>query len=155
MNSYNGFGSQIRNKSFAWLKAEIAAGRVAPPSRCQACGETRGHLDYHSESYARPFGPHIYAYQLCFRCHMALHGRFRFPARWLRYIEQLEAGAIYEPLMHRGEIGRLNEPGWVERPERLGPPRPRLEFFRGLAMSRSGDRQHETSQLNPLPCPDR
>src|SRR5947209_6943822 len=93
---YNGFGPKVRDESYAWLKLGIASGTIPPPARCSACGETRGQIDYHTEDYSRPFGPHIYAHELCFRCHMALHSRFRNPGVWSRYIEMLEAGAVYE-----------------------------------------------------------
>ena len=136
MNSYNGFSGAVRQASFDWMKAEIAAGRLRPASRCQACGETRGHIDFHTEDYSKPWGPHIYAHEFCFRCHMALHARFRQPDVWRRYIEQLEAGAVYRPLMHRGEIHAIWKRGWVEAPESFGPPRPRLDFFRSLSTER-------------------
>jgi hypothetical protein len=125
LSIYNGFGPKIREESFDWLKAEIAAGRVPPPSRCQACGETEGHLDYHTEDY--------------FRCHMMLHSRFRFPARWHRYIEQLEAGAWWKPLLSRREIGKLNLSGWVEQPEGYRGEREPMTFFRSLTMERRKD----------------
>ena len=135
---YNGFSPKLREDSWAWLKAELAAGRVPPPARCEACGETRGQLDYHTEDYSRPFGPHIHAHQLCFRCHMALHSRFRQPSVWIRYIEQLENGAVYEPLMSRREIGKIWVRGWVDRPILMTEPRGTLAFFRSLAMERQG-----------------
>jgi hypothetical protein len=134
--SYNGFGPKIRDESYEWMKEEIRSGRVPPPNRCMACGETRGHLDYHTEDYSRPFGPHIYKYPLCFRCHMMLHIRFRSPDRWHRYIAQLERGAVYEPLMHRGEIGKIWLSGWMERPISWVAPRGELTFFRSLSCER-------------------
>jgi hypothetical protein len=140
--SYNGFGPKIRDESYDWMKREIAEGRVKPPSRCSACGETRGHIDYHTEDYSRPFGPHIYAYELCFRCHMMVHARFRMRHRWKCYIVRLEQGAIYQPLMHRGQIGQIWEPGWLDHPIRWGPPREWLVFFRSLSLERvSADNQ--------------
>jgi hypothetical protein len=136
-STYNGFGPKIRAESFAWMKARIASGAVPPPRECQACGETRGHIDYHTEDYSKPFGPHIHAYELCFRCHMICHLRFRKPDVWLRYIEQLERGAVYAPLMSRAEIGQVNVPGWVERPIAFGEPRPTQTFFRSLTVTRA------------------
>jgi hypothetical protein len=136
---YNGFGPRIRNESWVWLKAALDAGTIPPPSRCSACGESRGQIDYHTEDYSRPFGPHIYAHELCFRCHMCIHARFRNPAMFRRYTEMLEAGAVYEPLMNRREIGKVWAPGWVESPVAVGPPRATLEFFRSLTMGK-GDR---------------
>jgi hypothetical protein len=137
---YNGFSPKLREASYEWLKAEIASGRVRSPQRCQVCGEHRGWIDWHCESYAHPFGTHIYAYELCFRCHMMVHTRFRFPDRWQRYIAQLEAGVAYEPLMSRREIGLLSRTGWVDNPLLIGPKRPRLDFFRGLSLVRAPER---------------
>lgn len=142
LSTYNGFGGKIREKSFRWMKREIEAGRVLPPSRCQdGCGETRGWHDYHTEDYSRPFGPHIYAYELCFRCHMMLHSRFRQPDAWRRYIDQLEAGAAYEPLMSRREINAIWIPGWIDRPVSWGEPRGPRTFFRSLTMERVPEQQ--------------
>ena len=141
--SYNGFGPKIRDESYYWMKDLIRQGKIPPPSQCEACGETRGQLDYHAEDYSRPFGPHLYAHQLCFRCHMMLHIRFRVPDRWRRYIEQLEAGAVYEPLWHRGEIRRIWESGWIERPLYSIQSRGELTFFRSLSCERPGPTQGE------------
>ena len=135
--SYNGFGPKIRDDSYRWMKGEIAAGRVPPPICCSACGETDGHLDYHTEDYSRPFGPHIYAYELCFRCHMMLHSRFHQPKRRRRYIEQLEAGAVFEPLMSRGEIYKLNASAWLEDPVGWGIRRG-VSCFSSVVFRRSG-----------------
>ncbi len=134
--SYNGFGPRIRSDSFVWMKREITEGRVPPPSRCLSCGETESHLDYHTEDYSRPFGPHVYGFELCFRCHMMLHARFRRPTDWQRYIQALEAGAVYEPLMSRREIFKVNGGKWIDQPVRWGEPRAPLAFFRGLSTIR-------------------
>jgi hypothetical protein len=109
---------------------------------CEACGETRGHLDYHTEDYSKPFGSHIYQYQLCFRCHMMVHSRFRMPEAWARYIDQLEAGAVYEPLWSRKQIGQVWVPGWVERPVDFSGPGRKQDFLRSLSIIRA-DVQYE------------
>ena len=147
--SYNGFSAKIRSESWDWMKKEEKAGRLGPPLGCQVCGETGGHLDYHTEDYSKPFGPHIYEFQLCFRCHMMLHIRFRRQRAWKRYIEQLEAGAVYQPLMHRGEINKINSDAWIDQPEMFGPPRERLEWFRSLTLSRAEDRDPSQAELFP------
>jgi hypothetical protein len=136
---YNGFGPKIRSDSFVWMKAGIAAGEIPAPCRCQACGETRGHIDYHTEDYSRPFGPHIYGFELCFRCHMMLHVRFRRPQDWFRYVDALEDGAVFEPLMHRGEIGKINGSDWIDSPVASVEPRGPLEFFRSLSVARGDE----------------
>jgi hypothetical protein len=138
---YNGFSPEIRSESWTWLKAGIAAGDIPPPTCCSACGETRGHIDYHTEDYSRPFGPHIYGFELCFRCHMMLHVRFRRPQDWRRYISQLEDGAVYEPLMHRSEIGKINGSAWLENPVAFIDPRGPLDFFRELTLERGYEPQ--------------
>jgi hypothetical protein len=56
---YNVFSPLIHNQSWIWLKAGLDAGTIPQPTRCSACGETRGQMDYHTEDYSRPFGPHI------------------------------------------------------------------------------------------------
>jgi hypothetical protein len=141
LGSYNGFPGSLRSASYGWMVAEIRAGRVKPPSCCQACAETRGRIDYHTEDYSKPFGPHIYEFELCFRCHMMLHLRFRQPAQWERYIKALAIGAVYEPLMHGGEIGKLNNSRWIDNPVDWTQPRTTsLDFFRSLTMERIGPR---------------
>jgi hypothetical protein len=146
---YNGFSPQLRSRSWEWLKAERAAGRIPEPLQCQVCGETGGLVDYHTEDYSEPFGSNIWEFSLCFRCHMMLHVRYRRPAAWHRYIEQLEAGAVYVPLMHRGQINQLNADAWIMNPVRLGPSRGRLEWFRSLSMERAAE-QPDEAQLFPV-----
>ena len=146
LSTYNGFGPKLRMESFTWQKAKIAAGRIPLPSQCQTCGETEGHLDYHTEDYSKPFGLHIVAYQLCFRCHMMLHARYRRRAAWLRYIEQIEAGAWWPPLMSRAEIGRIAGNEWIENPVGWRDQRGPMTFFRSLSMERD---QGDQARLFP------
>ncbi len=93
MNPYNGFTPWQRTKALNWSNAEKAAGRrPAKPSACECCGQKKGVLDFHSEDYSEPFGPHISQYQLCFRCHMVLHCRQNNPAAFKFYREAIYAG---------------------------------------------------------------
>lgn len=102
MNSYNGFSGAQRMRGFNWLKGEIAARRRnARPTMCDACGQTAGHLEWHSEDYSEPFGPHIGAYGLCFVCHMMLHCRSKSPDKWQTYRQFVREGATYPPLTGR------------------------------------------------------
>ena len=94
MNSYNGFSGELRQRSWTWAKAEIKAGRQAPASKCCACGQTEGPLDYHCEDYSEPFGPHIFEFPMCFVCHMMVHCRFRNTEAWKRYREAIAAGIM-------------------------------------------------------------
>jgi hypothetical protein len=141
---YNGFSPRDRDDSFKWQTAQIASGAVPPATKCDACGETEGLIGYHAEDYSRPFGPHLQAHQLCFRCHMALHRRHSSPARWQRYIEQLDAGAVFVPLRSMREFGTV----WAE-PVTSGPPRARLEFFRSLLMSKSVTAKPDAATISP------
>lgn len=92
MNSYNGFSPQQRLRALAWLKREYAAGRRVRPTACDACGQTVGMIEPHSEDYSEPFGDHIGAFGFCYRCHMMLHCRFSARAAWLAYLDAIKRG---------------------------------------------------------------
>ena len=79
LKTYNGFDHNQRMRGYRWLQGEYAAGRRARPTVCDACGQTEGPIEAHSESYAAPFGGHIGRYGLCYRCHMTIHNRFKNP----------------------------------------------------------------------------
>jgi hypothetical protein len=101
MNSYNGFSPRQRNRALRWLHKQYAAGRRTRPTQCDACGQTRGIVEHHSEDYSEPFGDHIAAFALCYRCHMMVHCRFRYPPAWRRYREAVAAGRTFEPIYAR------------------------------------------------------
>lgn len=101
MNSYNGFTHTQRMKAFNWLKIEYASGRRKKPTQCDACGQTKGILEHHSEDYSAPYGNHIGAWSLCYRCHMMIHCRFRNKTAWRRYRERLATGIIFAPFYTR------------------------------------------------------
>jgi len=92
MKDYNGFTADQRNRSYAWLKAQWAAGLLPRPSRCCACGQDRGIIDAHAEDYSEPFGPHLLDYPLCFICHMMVHCRFKAKGAWNRYRAAIAQG---------------------------------------------------------------
>lgn len=98
VNSYNGFSGAQRTAALRWAKAEEAAGRRARPTSCDVCGQDGGHLERHSEDYSGPpYGAHIGAFGLCYRCHMMIHSRFRAPAAFEAYCATLEGGRRYPP----------------------------------------------------------
>ncbi|HLK60325.1 MAG TPA: hypothetical protein VKU00_27435 [Chthonomonadaceae bacterium] len=101
MKSYNGFSPAQRTRALAWLKKEYEAGRRQPPTVCQACGQTEGIIEAHSEDYSEPYGDHIGAYSFCYTCHMMLHCRFRNPQAWERYKEAIRRGVRYRPVYRR------------------------------------------------------
>jgi hypothetical protein len=59
VNSYNGFTPQQRAHALRGLNREYAAGRRQRPTSCDACGQTEGVIEPHSEDYSEPFGDHI------------------------------------------------------------------------------------------------
>tara|TARA_R100000773_G_scaffold36307_1_gene31302 strand:- start:1602 stop:1847 length:246 start_codon:yes stop_codon:yes gene_type:complete len=77
MKSYNGFTPKERTDAFIWLKGEYASGRREKGKVCDACGQTKGIVEDHSEDYSYPYGDHIGKYTFCYRCHMMIHCRFR------------------------------------------------------------------------------
>jgi hypothetical protein len=98
MNPYNGFTSAERTRALAWLKGEYAAGRRHRPIVCDACGQTEGPIEAHSEDYSFPYGDHIGKYGVCYRCHMTIHCRFKNPVAWGIYKQDIRLGRIYAPI---------------------------------------------------------
>ena len=94
VNSYNGFTSSQREKAQRWLNAEVAAGRLSWPTRCDICADTAGPFDFHAEDYSEPFGPKTHQFGLCKRCHGAIHRRFAFPDSFDQYVRGLVASRI-------------------------------------------------------------
>lgn len=102
MSSYNGFTDAQRDKAYRWFMDEIKAGRrVKRPTVCCACGQKEGLLEFHSEDYSEPYGAHIGAWGLCYRCHMMIHCRFRNKKAWTKYRQAVAAGITFEPLHTR------------------------------------------------------
>jgi len=92
VNAYNGFPGAQRIRALKWLNAEYAARRRRRPTKCDACGQTAGIIQAHSEDYSEPFGPHIGEHGLCYVCHMMIHCRFRAPGIWERYRQRVRSG---------------------------------------------------------------
>jgi len=110
-------------RALRWLKAEYAAGRRQRPTVCDACGQTEGILEAHSEDYSEPFGVHIGQFGFCFRCHMILHNRLRAPEAWARYKAEIAGGVVFKPFLVRNWYGFRAQHLLRWAPE-LGPPRP-------------------------------
>lgn len=126
MKPYNGFDHNQRMRALHWLRAEYAAGRRHPPTMCDACGQNEGHIEAHSEDYSGPpYGPHIGQHGLCYRCHMAIHCRFRHPIAWMAYRHRVREGHIFHPIGR--SFGKfIHEFTRHHRavPFKQGPPRP-------------------------------
>ena len=106
MNWYNGFSPQQRARAGAWVRGQIDSGAVPRPARCLACGQAEGVLDYHTEDYSEPFGPHIYAYPLCYICHIMLHCRSKDERQWNDYKAKVRAG-YRMPAMHARHFWKM------------------------------------------------
>ena len=98
LKTYNGFNHDQRMKGYRWLQGEYAAGRRTRPTVCDACGQTEGAIEAHSEDYSDPFGDHIGRYGLCYRCHMAIHTRFNNREAWEDYKLLISIGRIFHPI---------------------------------------------------------
>jgi hypothetical protein len=96
MVTYNGFTGQQRAKAQAWLRAQWKSGAVLRPTQCCACGQTEGPIDSHAEDYSQPFGPHLYAFPLCYFCHMMVHCRHRATERFDAYCAAIARGLMAE-----------------------------------------------------------
>ena len=101
MNSYNGFTPAQRMKAYKWLMNEYSLGNRVKPCKCDSCGLTEGIIEPHSENYGEPYGNHIGQYGFCYRCHMALHCRFRNPKAFQRYAQEVANGKQYAPFYKR------------------------------------------------------
>ena len=104
MKSYNGFDPKQRMEAFRWLQDQIAQGLREQPDTCQSCGQTLGRIMHHSEDYSKPFGPHIGAYIVCWRCHMMIHCRYQSFKGWECYRSELREGLRFAPTANFGDI---------------------------------------------------
>lgn len=96
MNPYNGFSPAQRNRALRWLNGEYAAGRRTRPTSCQACGQTEGLVEAHSEDYSGPpFGDNIGQFGLCYRCHLIVHSRFSAPRHFELYATIIDHGLVW------------------------------------------------------------
>jgi hypothetical protein len=88
-----------------------------------ACGQSEGSIDGHVEDYGRePDGTHAETKRvgMCFRCHMMIHSRLRYPRAWDEYRNKIRAGYRGPPFFYRSyhQVIRENVEGigiaWVE-----------------------------------------
>jgi hypothetical protein len=98
LKTYNGFDHYQRMAALRWLKREYAAGRRTPPVKCDACGQTDGLIQAHSEDYSVPHANHTGFYGVCYRCHMMIHNRFKNHKAWETYKRQIRSGLIFYPI---------------------------------------------------------
>ena len=108
MGPYNGFSGPLRAKSAAWVRRQLIKGTFTKPTQCAACGQNSGIIDSHAEDYSEPFGPHIYAFALCFSYHMMVHCRFKNPKAWDAYILAINCGRRLKDGYEKRSIGGFN-----------------------------------------------
>jgi len=130
MNSYNGFTAEQRNAAQRWLVQRWNSGTLPRPKECCACGQTKGIIHQHAEDYSQPFGENLTKYPLCYRCHMALHMRFRLPRGWEYYLATLRTGWTWKPIFKPsfGLVSSMMNRRPTLRGKPSGPPRPVLVF---------------------------
>lgn len=99
---YNGWSGEERLAVLPILRAALAAGTLAPPTRCSICRAT-GSSDwrasdaivFHDEDYANPLG----AYTVCKPCHRLIHLRFWRATEWTAHVAlHARGGAWFERL---------------------------------------------------------
>lgn len=85
---YNGFNLQVRLAVGKRQNAAFKSGSLKRPSACMVCGLGDGIVMAHLEDYAdwRRYFP------MCFVCHSTLHGRYKRPTVFTRYMSWLQEG---------------------------------------------------------------
>lgn len=81
-NAYNGFTGAERRKADQVIQVLRRKGQIEKPVECDLCG-SKTRIGFHAEDYFDPFS----LIRVCFPCHMAIHGRFKFAATWLKRLD--------------------------------------------------------------------
>jgi hypothetical protein len=117
MASYNGFSEAARNRVGNWQNEQYRTGKHPRPDRCCACGVTQGRFVHHCEDYSEPYGPHIWQFPMCYRCHSILHRRFSKPETWNMYRTWLrethacaKSLATWDTFMYRATVKQTSLP---------------------------------------------
>jgi len=99
MKSYNGFSPQERIAGDKIIKQAIKDGVLESLDKavCVTCGQDKGIRHYHCEDYS-PQNIIADSKCMCWRCHMILHSRFRFPKQAKKYFEEVKQGKRYAPV---------------------------------------------------------
>jgi hypothetical protein len=86
---YNGFSGIERDQVWKLQKAnvEILQWAVKP---CDVCGQHSTAIMPHLENYFIWSKYH----PMCVECHMAIHSRFSFPAKWLTLLHNINNGML-------------------------------------------------------------
>lgn len=88
---YNGWNGEERLAVLPILDAAVAAGTLAPPTRCSIClmsgssdWRASDAIVFHDEDYSRPLD----AYPVCKPCHRLIHLRFWRVDEWEQLVAQ-------------------------------------------------------------------
>lgn len=105
---YNGFSPKTRMRGDKILKKAVSDG-VLPPLdsvKCAWCGQDKGIRHYHNEDYS-PENIIQDATPLCWRCHLMLHSRWRYPKSYKFYKKLVDNGQTFPPV-YDGNIKHLD-----------------------------------------------
>lgn len=92
---YNGFSPEERSGTLALVRAALADGTLAIPTRCSVCGaQPTKPLQWHSVDYRKPLNAH----PICRGCHVRVHARFRHPDSWRTYVARLPSAGWFQGL---------------------------------------------------------
>ena len=112
MKSYNGFSPKERIEGDKIIKQAIKDGILENlnTATCSVCGQDKGIRHYHCEDYS-PANILSDARCMCWRCHMILHSRFRYPNEAKKYFEEVKACKRYRPVYRNNFDILKNEHG--------------------------------------------
>lgn len=91
MKSYNGVSGERRAEIAKEIREALKDGRLQKPTHCAWCGQTKGRIDFHSETY-KDIYDHVH---LCLLCHLMHHSRSHCKLQYAWYREQIAQGKRY------------------------------------------------------------
>ena|SRR5438552_14511208 len=102
LGDYNGFSGDQRVLADRKIKIAIELGLIPPPEKCSCsiCGTAEGRIDYHNEDYGHP----LRTVAICWKCHLAVHNRHRFPgsaASWEKRVKAYGDGTKWFEFISR------------------------------------------------------
>ncbi len=146
---YNGFSLQVRLAVGRMQNAAFRSGQLRHIRKCCACGLDEGVTLAHLEDYDdwKRYFP------MCFACHSTLHGRYKRPQVFHRYLQWLEEGN--KPIPFKTHFWKPYQDAYCRNAVwptsgRGGPPN--LTLMRKLRMefTTSVPSELQTSQGAPL-----
>ena len=101
MATYNGYTGEERAACLPWMRAQVKSGAHKPADcyECSCCGGRGRVMHFHAESYAKPYGGHLFEYPICYPCHMMVHCRFSSVPAWQRFVGMILSGVQPSPMI--------------------------------------------------------